>query len=270
MNGQTLRNDNERTTLTRYFVRDDDVGELTPALVAFVEAFINRSIPVSYQIIPGQLSDDCAQYLAEKARVHPHLIEFGQHGLHHSMLLHGKVLKREFGPEKSYDEQLKDIEEGKQILRRKFGPHHEVKLFTPPQHKFDRHTIGAISAAGYALFSAASYPTPYHRAAYALGRIFGLSSIRHHGISYHGRKRPETDLFELSISIAVDNGRRITCPAEALKPALRRAAAHTDKVGLMFHHGVYADAPDEFRAIVDELATYHSSQFHRLSDLATG
>jgi hypothetical protein len=268
MNRKPQREHIETVPGTRYFVRDDDVGPLTPALRTFIEAFIDRGIPVSYQIIPAQLTDECARYLLEKACAHPQLMEFGQHGLHHKMTLRGKLLKREFGPERSYDDQLRDIDEGKRILRQKIGPQYDVKLFTPPQHKFDRHTIEAISAAGHTLFSAASYPTPHHRAAYALGRMLGLSSIRHHGISYHGERRPEADLLEISISVAVDNGRKITCPPQALKIALERASVHTDKVGLMFHHSVYADAPSELTAILDQLAFCGPSRFHKLSDVA--
>lgn len=266
MNEQTRGDESEPLSGARYFVRDDDIGALTPALTHFVEAFIGQAIPVSYQIIPAQLTDECAQYMLEKARVHPQLIEFGQHGLHHRMTLGGKQLKREFGPERSYDDQFNDICEGQRLLRLKLGT--DVKLFTPPQHKFDKHTLEALAAAGHTLFSAASYPTLHHRAAYALGRALGLSSIRHHGISYHGRLRPDAKLQELSISIAVDNGRRITCPAAMLDSALRRAATHTDKIGLMFHHGVYADRPAELTAIIARLSIYPARQFQKLGDLA--
>ncbi|MDP3491511.1 MAG: hypothetical protein Q8R82_00235 [Hyphomonadaceae bacterium] len=261
--------DSEPLEGPRYFVRDDDIGSLTPALTNFVETFIERAIPVSYQVIPSQFTDECAQYMLEKARAHPQLIEFGQHGLHHRMVLGRKLLKREFGPERSYDEQFNDICEGKRLLRLKLGADHDIKLFTPPQHKFDKHTVEAIAAAGHTLFSAASYPTAHHQTAYALGRALGLSSIRHHGISYHGRMRPDAKLLELSISIAVDDGRKITCSAQVLEAALKRASAHTNKVGLMFHHGVYADAPDELTAIIDRLSNRPHAQFQKLGDLAT-
>ena len=167
----------------RYFVRDDDIGELTPALRTFVEAFADRSIAVSYQIIPEQLTPECAEYLIAKEAAHPGLIEFGQHGLRHKMTLKGKQLKREFGPERSLAEQTGDIAEGLRLLRSRLGEERDIALFTPPQHKFDRHTIEAIAAAGHKVFSAACYPSPHHRLAYFLGRTLGLSSIRHHGIS---------------------------------------------------------------------------------------
>lgn len=251
-----------------YFIRDDDIGELTPALRDFVELFIARGIPVSYQIIPEQLTAECARYLLDVERAHPDLIEFGQHGLRHWMMLKGKRLKREFGPERTFEQQADDIAQGKQALLALLGNDREITLFTPPQHKFDRQTILAAAAAGHRVFSAASYPSPHHKLAYTVGRSLGMSSIRHHGISYHGRVRPEAPLREVSISIAVDNGRRITCPASELDRAMARASANTAVVGLMFHHAVYAEAKADLEAIVSRLATYPGERFRRLGDLA--
>lgn len=258
------------TRTVRYFVRDDDIGELTPALRTFMEAFALRGIPVSYQIIPDRLTDECAAYLLQMESAHPDLIEFGQHGLHHRMELRGKMLKREFGPERSYEQQAGDIAEGMRLLRRRLGEDRRIVIFTPPQHKFDRQTLRAAAKAGHQVFSAASYPTLHHRIAYAAGRMLGISSIRHHGISYHGLERPEAKLREVSIAVAVDNGRRITTQAANLEAALERAREHTDTVGLMFHHEVYADAPGELAAIVERLAQhYPTTSFHLLEPLAT-
>ena len=254
----------------RYFVRDDDIGDLTEPLRRFVELFAARAIPVSYQVIPARLTAECASYLKAVATAHPGLVEIGQHGLTHQMALGGKSLKREFGPERSLAQQTDDIVRGMTLLREGFGPETPIAVFTPPQHKFDRNTLTAAAAAGHRVFSAAAYPTPHHRLAYAIGRTLGVSSIRHHGISPHGRQRPEADLRELSISIAVDNGRRITCPAARLDAALARAARCTKTVGLMFHHAVYAggEGAAELEAIVARLAAYPAADFHKLGDLA--
>jgi hypothetical protein len=254
----------------RYFVRDDDIGELTDELTTFVNAFLARRIPVSYQIIPARLTSDCARFLLDVERDHPDLIEFGQHGLHHAMTVRGKRLKREFGPERSLEDQCADIGEGLRLLRERLGADRAITLFTPPQHKFDRNTVTAASRAGHRVFSAAYYSTPHHQLAYALGRGLGLSSIAHHGISYHGGVRPEAPLREISIAVAVDDGRGVRCPADQLPAAMTAAAARSDLVGLMFHHAVYqgAEGRSTLGAIVERLATYPASAFHRLGDLA--
>ena len=255
---------------THFFVRDDDVGALTPELVAFVNAFVARRIPVSYQIIPARLTDDCAEFLLSALRAHPDLIEFGQHGLNHQLRLGRRVVAREFGPERTYQQQSSDIELGLEILRTRLGTEAPITVFTPPQHKFNRDTIKAVAAVGHRTFSAACYPTPHHQFAYRLGRRFGLSSVRHQGISYHGARRPEAALVELSISIAVDDGRRRRLSPDRTPAALARSARSSGFVGLMFHHDVYGDeaGKTELEAIADQLAAWPSGGFQLLGDLA--
>ena len=250
------------------FVRDDDIGELTPPLRVFMETFAGHGIPVSYQIIPADLTEGCARYLLEMEAAHPRLIEFGQHGLRHAMDLGGKRLKREFGPERSFAQQQADIVEGLEILKARLGPDRQIDVFTPPQHKFDRNTVVAAANAGHRVFSAACYPTLHHRFAYGLGRRLGLSSLRHHGISYQGGVRPEADIREVSIAVAVDDGRTLRCPAEDLPAAIARAGRRSSKVGLMFHHKVYLgdEGAEQLREIAACLAKY--SGFHKLGDLA--
>jgi hypothetical protein len=254
---------------TRYFVRDDDIGALTEELKTFVEVFLEHRIPVSYQIIPARLTPDCAAYLLEIERSYPELVEFGQHGLHHEMQLGGRRLKREFGPERSFEQQSSDIQQGLEILKRRLGADRPIEVFTPPQHKFDANTVRAAAGAGHRVFSSACYPSLRHRAAYSLGRRLGWSSIRHHGISHHGRRRPEADIIEVSISIAVDDGRSLCCRASELPASLEAACRHARDVGLMFHHAIYSDpaAVADLRSIANALALLGQDRFFKLGDL---
>ncbi|HXU99995.1 MAG TPA: DUF2334 domain-containing protein [Caulobacteraceae bacterium] len=254
----------------RYFVRDDDVGPLTPELASFVGAFVARRIPVSYQIIPARLTIECAEFLLTVQRAHPTLIEFGQHGLNHEMQLGRRMVAREFGPERSYQQQSDDIKFGLEILRTRLGPTTPIKVFTPPQHKFNADTIRAVAAAGHSTFSAACYPTAHHQLAYGLGRRLGLSSVGYQGISYHGVRRPEADMVELSISIPADNGRRRRLSALQTPAALHRATHSSGYVGLMFHHAVYGDEKEraELEAIADQLVAWEGGEFRLLGALA--
>lgn len=224
---------------TRCFVRDDDVGPLTDELKAFAEAFMAREVPVSYQVIPARLTEECADYLLALERARPDLIEFGQHGLHHQMTLGGRTLKREFGPERSFEEQSADISRGLELLYERLGRARRIEIFTPPQHKFDRSTVRAAAAAGHGIFSVAAYATARHQAAYRLGRRLSLGSVLHHGISFHPGVRPEAEIREVSISVAADNGRFVTTPPSSLSTAVAAAGRWSDVVGVMFHHAIY-------------------------------
>jgi hypothetical protein len=249
----------------RHFIRDDDVGELTEPLRFFVETFFERELPVSYQIIPARLTRETADYLLGKWNARPDLIEFGQHGFTHSMVVGGKQVWREFGPERSYQEQSSDIREGLEIIRSHLSGGPPVTTFTPPQHKYDGATVRAAAAAGHRIFSGSSYPSRRHQIAYRLGRMARLSSLRHHGISYHGSIRPEAPMRELSISVAVDNGGDLLCAAPALGPVMGRASGASPIVGLMFHHQVYAcaDRRAALVAIADRLAAMHRAEGSR-------
>jgi hypothetical protein len=255
----------------RFFIRADDVGDLTPELRVFVQTFITRTIPVSYQIIPSKFTQRCADYLRNMWREYPELVEFGQHGLCHQMTVGGRHVWREFGPERNRSEQQNIIAEGRMLLREKLGEGIAVNVFTPPQHKYNGDTIRAIAAAGYSVFSASAYPYYLHRLVYRFGRALRLSSLRHHGISYHCRRRPEAPVTEVSIAIAVDDGGSIRCPAPAFPSALMQALKQTEVVGLLFHHAVYGQlgGTRELTAIADALAGIGAGRFHRLSSLGS-
>ena len=248
-----------------HFIRNDDVGALTPALEQFVETFLAAGLPVSYQIIPTMLTPECARWLAGLRAAHPQLIEFGQHGLRHEMLVRGKRVWREFGPERSYADQLADISMGKAMLEDRLGPIH---LFTPPQHKYDRNTLRACAKVGHTHFSAAHYPALPYRAAYALGSKLGMSSIRHHGFSQHGGQRDDAALIECSISVAMDNGGSITTRPTQIAAKAAHAARHTDAVGFMLHHHVYQDNLTLLRHTAKALQVLGVERFATLTALA--
>jgi hypothetical protein len=250
-----------------YFVRDDDVGELTGGLKVFAETFAAVEIPVSYQIIPSRLTEPCAEYLLSLQQQYPQLVDFGQHGLHHRMTLNGRELKREFGPERSLEDQSETIRRGRDILRQRLGAAAAaIEVFTPPQHKFDGNTIKAAAAAGYRIFSAACYPTLHHQLAYAIGRGLGLGAVGCHGISYDGEMRPEAPILEMSIAIDADDGRRRKRNAVDIERSLRAVAPLRSHVGLMFHHALYAapEARQELASIAVCLASIGRGRFGRL------
>lgn len=254
---------------THIFIRDDDVGALTPQLRTFIKIFAEHRIPVSYQVIPAALTTECAGFLRAQRLQAPDLFEFGQHGFKHEMMIGGRRVFYEYGPERSYDEQLATILDGQTLLRERLGEDFEAAIFTPPRHRYDRATLAALATAQVRILSASSYCSLPHRAAYSLGRRFGLTNLGRPGVSYHGRVRPDSGLFELSIAVAVDNGSRTKVTAAEVLQRVAVARRHTNAVGLMFHHNAYASPSDQ--AFLVELASGLSAlpdvSFHRLVEL---
>jgi hypothetical protein len=254
---------------TRIFLRDDDVGAMTPALKDFVGRFAARGLPVSYQIIPEQFTPEAAAFmLAQRAKT-PALVEFGQHGLRHEMQLRGKTEYYEFGPERSYAQQLADIEAGKALLCERLGADENLRIFTPPRHRYDRNTLKALRASGFSVLSASSYTTPKHRAAYAVGRALGLTNLGRPGVPWHERVRPDSGLFELSVAVGVDDGDYTVGTADEVMAGIDRARRHTSTVGVLFHHPVFAQPNGlaHLDAVLDGLQRLQDVTFHTLGDL---
>lgn len=252
------------------FLRDDDAGALNDALCGFHDVFAARGLPVSYQVIPAQLTDECASWLRDIKRKAPDLIEIGQHGHTHEMMVAGRLEYFEFGPERSLDEQRAVIKQGRAIMQDKLGDAADPRLFTPPRHRFNRDTLVALGEAGFSVISASSYPKPLHQMAYRAGRLLGLTNIGRGGVSHHGGIRPEAPLFELSISVAVDDGAPRERDVEDVMRAIANAAKITPYVGLMFHHNAWGSQTGMafLGSLADRLAAMTEARFATLGQIA--
>ena len=80
---------------------------------------------------------------------------------------------------------------------------------------------------------------------------------------------PRPTSFELSIAIALDDGRRLRTPASVLERKLVSASKRSGQVGLMFHHELYGSAVGWLRllSIADGLAACGIENFRRMGDL---
>ncbi|HTI30522.1 MAG TPA: DUF2334 domain-containing protein, partial [Sphingomonas sp.] len=255
---------------TTLFLRDDDAGALTPELVQFAAVFESAGLPVSYQIIPDKLTDECAAWIRARKAAAPDLYEFGQHGMTHHTMVDGVLKNHEFGPERDYRDQLALIEQGRDILDAKVGDAWERTLFTPPQHKFTRDTLRALAASGYAVLSGASYTDPIRRAAYVIGRLLGLTTLKGGGVSWHGRTRPEAPLTEISIGVAVDEGSPLERDLDAVMADIARARTQTPWVGLMFHHQAWPGEAKRawLEALAARLKTLDGVRFSAIAPIA--
>lgn len=234
------------------FLRDDDVGAWTPALATFIEIFRSRQLPVSYQIIPALLTDDCAARLKALHGEEPDLFGFGQHGLEHGMTIGGRRLSWEFGGERDYATQLRVIRQGREVLERMLGDAFDGTVFTPPRHRFNADTVRALAESGFEVLSAASYRDTPRRVVYRVARTLGLGFIGNRGITWHPDWRPEARIREISIAVAVDDGAPRPRRASDVLAEIAMASRFPGPVGLMFHHQAW-DSP-EGRTFLAELA----------------
>jgi predicted deacetylase len=254
------------------FLRDDDVGPRNAAIERFVEIFLSRLIPVSYQIIPARLTADSADWLAALAARHPGLIEFGQHGHTHEMTVRGRRQWYEFGPERDRAEQRSVIAAGRARLAELLGAAWAGRLFTPPRHRYDRNTLRALADEGFGILSASFYPGLAHQLAYRAGVALGRTNWGRGGVSHHGSIRPEAPLLELSIAVAVDHGAPVERRVDDVLAEIDRARRASPIVGLMFHHQAWArpGGADFLEALADRLATLPGARVATIGAIADG
>ena len=257
------------------FFRDDDVGEWTDPLRVFVDVLIEHAIPCHYQVVPDYLDAACAGELRRLKEAHPSLVHFNQHGLHHEQMLNGVPDFGEFAGGRAYDDQYRDIAEGRSILGDRLGEAFEGDVFTPPCHKYDAQTIRVLGDLGFEILSAGVRGDPMSRAYYAIGRALRRVDFLGKRVSYHCRSTPDARISEVSAALDVHvdktaDGRMIEKSADALWEEFAGLRGQLDVVGIMGHHQS-CETPEKqkaFREFVSRLVGDPTVQIVGLLDLA--
>src|SRR5215470_11786285 len=136
----------------RIFFRDDDVDEDEATLRRLLRLFLERNTPINLGVIPGRLTAACAELLAESAGAAPATLELNQHGwLHLNHEREGR--KCEFGPSRTYAEQLEDVAQGRERMTEAFGPDW-FPVFIPPWNRCTEDTYRALDHLGFRALSA--------------------------------------------------------------------------------------------------------------------
>jgi hypothetical protein len=217
----------------RLFFRDDDVAEDEPSLCRLLDLFAEHAVPLNLEIIPGQLTAAGSRRLRDHREQAPSLLDLHQHGwTHQNHEASGR--KCEFGPARSFEEQLKDLRAGRDRLLDEFGSAF-VPVFTPPWNRYSSATIKALVELGFDAFS-------------ALWRPAATAAWPSHPVLEGGlRALPATlDLIEWG-------DRRRLRPVDELLATLTgqlveqgQAGPGAPPVGILLHHAVMDDAAFDF------------------------
>ncbi len=259
-------------SMTTVFVRDDDLGSPVESLDRFNAVFIDRKIPVAYQVVPALLHDDVAEWSIDQQRRNPGLVELHQHGNLHEQTLNGTHLYSEFAGDVPEADQRVALADGRSELADRLGAAFDPTVFTPPAHKYGPTTLALLGEMGVRVLSCGVHPGLLPRVVYTAGRLGRRVRIAGHTISYHGRRLPGGELTEWSCAIDVDQdgkGNRVNRSLEDLRAQFTRARAELDVVGLMLHHEGY-DGAEKFDALerfLDELVQDPTVQFAALGSL---
>jgi peptidoglycan/xylan/chitin deacetylase (PgdA/CDA1 family) len=134
------------------FFRNDDVDKDEATLRRLLRLFMRRETPINLGVIPGRLTAACGELLAQYVRDAPALIELNQHGWRH--INHEREGRKcEFGPSRTFDEQLADIAQGQSRMSEAFGTHW-FPVFIPPWNRCAEDTYRALDQLGFHALSA--------------------------------------------------------------------------------------------------------------------
>ncbi len=142
--------DGSSRTVT-FFFRDDDAGWRDDRLLALLDVYVERGVPIDVAAIPVALTPDLATELRARLARAPELLAVHQHGYAH--VNHEERGRRsEFGSSRSLAAQLGDIRAGRRRLEELLGPVLQP-MFTPPWNRCTAETGRALLEAGVRVLS---------------------------------------------------------------------------------------------------------------------
>lgn len=137
------------------FLRCDDVTRPDRAFARAWRLLAGLGLPLSCAVIPAKASPRLAAFFAGE-RAAGRRLEALQHGLSHAERAGNRYLKHEFGPSRSYAEQLADLRAGRARMKELFG--RAPSVFVPPFHAYNSDTLKALAALGFRALSASRRP----------------------------------------------------------------------------------------------------------------
>jgi hypothetical protein len=220
--------DRARNPVT-FFFRDDDGGWRDARLLELLDRFGELGLPLDLALIPRDIRPEIANELADRIDASAGQLGVHQHGLAHRN--HEREGRRhEFGPSRPRADQLRDIAEGRDLLRARLGARPQP-IFTPPWNRCTRVTGKCLADLGFRVLSRESRAEP-------LG-VPGLVELP-----------VDLDWFARRKRIRLTREERM----QMLASRIRRGGG---PLGVMFHHAVMDRAELEDATLMLELVAAH-------------
>lgn len=229
---------------TVVFFRNDDVrDQLDDTLINLTNVCIKHDVPISHAVEPGNVSAAVVEWLIAEKKKHPELIEIIQHGYNHNLL--NPFQKMEFGGNRSFEDQYKDLKKGKTIMDQQFGRLWSP-IFTFPYGTYNKYSLRAINQLGYKAISSKMQFSLKVRLKNFIGKLLGTDMLWGKKINYHPDIRKGYNFREISVSANLI--KKYTGESEAdhfsleeIKNQVALASRHTGIIGVLFHHRFHKD-----------------------------
>ncbi|MFH1900736.1 MAG: polysaccharide deacetylase family protein, partial [Candidatus Omnitrophota bacterium] len=143
------------------FFRNDDVRQnLDNSLIEMTQIFLDHCIPITHAVEPANVSSEVINYLIDLKIKYPKFVEIIQHGYNHKLnymkMVGGKLRKGEFGGERTFEEQYRDIKAGKELMDKYFG-NLWFPAFTFPYGARNNKAIKAINQLNYKVLESTEF-----------------------------------------------------------------------------------------------------------------
>ena len=235
--------------------RNDDVRDkLDQSLIDLTNVFIEYKIPITLAVEPANVTKEVADWVLDMKNKHPEIIEIMQHGFDHSKK--NKIEKGEFGGQRGFEEQYKEVCRGKELMNENFGDNW-FSAINFPYGVYNPSAMQAVDKCGYKVVNSHFNSHWTRRAFYKLGHILGKGFMFNKHISWHLDKYPGTDLFEIDINVSfikkyVDED--TTCEFFTLEELKEKTKTYLGNptAGILFHHR-YHNTPDKIKLVKDYL-----------------
>lgn len=131
-----------RGQVARFWLRDDDAVEPTPALTRLLDLGARHDVPLALAVIPAGAGVPLAELLAVRAGLDVLL-----HGWSHENHAPADEKKQELGPHRPAGAVLAELSEGSRRLVQLFGAQF-VPVLVPPWNRIDKALLPKLSAIG--------------------------------------------------------------------------------------------------------------------------
>jgi peptidoglycan/xylan/chitin deacetylase (PgdA/CDA1 family) len=249
------------------FYRNDDVrDQLDQSLIDFTNLCIRYKMPIAHAVEPANVTQEVVDWLIEVKKEHPGLIDIIQHGFDHNK--NGKYHKKEFGGDRTYEDQYADIAKGKEMMQDYFGDHW-VPIFTFPYAVYNTQSIQVLKDLRYTGISDVIFFNYKARLKNQIGRLLRKDVINNRKVSFHPKHRPN-GLREASTSFGIikkyhSENECDHFTMEEMIYRINRATKYTNILGVLFHHRFHGECMD----LIEELTQYLIKQNFQPKSLST-
>lgn len=221
------------------FFRNDDVREtLDDALIDITDLFIKHNIPITHAVEPANVTKPVIDWLLDIKKKHPTLIEIMQHGYDHT--IKNKEKKGEFGGQRNYEEQYKEISHGKELMNEYFGDQW-FEAFNFPFAPYNLAAIKAVDDCGFKVLNS-HFNSKFNRQVfYFFGHLLRKGFWLDHHVSWNLDYYPNTNLFEIDMNVSFIKtyiNEKTDCVFWPLDEFITKTKTYDkyDTIGVLLHH----------------------------------